>query len=101
MDFKKIAGPTRFESGPAGADAEYPLPHRSGGRSAKSFSYMVKVIAGPPNTKVGFKIKHGPDGTVSVVHTSTASATIAASPSVMVFDAGSGDGPDIGEHLPA
>lgn len=96
MDFRKIVGPTRFDAGAAGADVEYALPHRAGGKSAKGVSVHVKIIAGSANAKVGFKIKHGPDGTVTAVHTSTASATISASPSLMVFDAGSAM---IGEYI--
>lgn len=96
MDFKKIIGPTRFDAGVGGADVEYTLPPRSGGRSVKSVSHMVKIIGGTTNAKVGFKLKHGPDGSVSTTHTSTASATITTPPSCMAFDGGSAA---VSEHI--
>lgn len=87
--FEKIAGPMRLDSGVNGADKDYPLPPRAGGRNVKSLMYMVKVIAGASNAKVGFRVAHSADGSVTATHTTVASATISTPPAMMTFDAGS------------
>lgn len=96
--FEKIAGPMRLDAGVNGADKEYLLPPRAGGRNTKQLSFMVKLLAGAANAKLGFRIAHSPDGQTSATHTSVASATISSPPTLMTFDAGSGV---IGEFIHA
>ncbi len=90
MTFRKIYGPTRIDAGVNGADQEYALEARPGGRMVKSVMYMIRVIQkANANVKLGIKIKHGPDGQAFTNHTSTASATVNAD-DLMVFDGAAG-----------
>jgi hypothetical protein len=86
MYFRKIAGPMRVDAGSAGADLEYPLDGRPGGRACKVTQHMVKVLyKSNGNVKIGLKLKHGPDGEAYTAHTSAPSATV-NSDNLMVFD---------------
>ena len=99
MFFRKIQGPLRIDS-PDETVVEYPLSPSRGGSSTKVVQYMVKVIAtnAPGDTKVGIKLHHGPDGSVSVLHSTPISPTAPATiPGVVAGDADSST--IIGEYL--
>ena len=63
MFFRKVASNVRVEAGAGGADVEFPLSPKGGGRLCKNVQVMLKVVASSTNGKVGVKIRHGPDGT--------------------------------------
>lgn len=76
MEFRKIAGPLTISSGADGSEKEYPLGAFPGGRRVKVANYMVKVLAASSttNVRIGVVLKHGPDGTVSVTHSTPISS---------------------------
>lgn len=76
MEFRKITGPLTISSGTDGSEKEYPLGVFGGGRLVKGVNYMVKVLAASSttNVRIGLVLKHGPDGTCSVTHSTPISA---------------------------
>ncbi len=89
MAFKKIAGPIRLVSGTNGADVEMPLPPRPGARMCKQAQYTLNIVSsGGAAPKLGFKLRHGPDGVVSKEIVNVASVAIPAD-NVAMFDSGS------------
>src|ERR1041385_8492347 len=89
MLFRKIAGPMRIDSTAGGGQKDYELMSSSGGREHKTANYMVKILGlSGANAKVGLSLNHGPDGKVSVAHsTPIAVAVPSTAPSVMSGDA--------------
>ncbi len=76
MFFRKVVGGIRIEAGTNGADKEFALNPKSGGRYCKNVQVMVKVVNSSDNAKVGIKIKHGPDGMMFKELAALASATV-------------------------
>jgi hypothetical protein len=84
----------RVDAGATGNDVEYPLDGAPGGRFCKVTQFMVKVLQkSNGNVKLGFKVRHGPDGQAYATHTSISSQTVPAD-DLMVFD---GAGAILGE----
>jgi hypothetical protein len=64
--------------GPAtgGQETLYKLTPLRGGRVCKQANYQIKIVAVSSNqAKVGLKLEHGPDGTVSVLHSTPIATT--------------------------
>jgi hypothetical protein len=86
MEFKKISGPIKLTAGTNGAQVEFPLQPRSGGRSCKVVQVMAKLVSsGGTAPTLGMKIDHGPDGFAHSNHTTIANTGIPAS-NLWVFD---------------
>lgn len=94
MQLKKIAGPIRLDSLASGAEASFRLKPQPGGRMVKNAHYSIKILFcnDVTNTRISLDLEHGPDGTVSALHStpiSTASSA-AAFPNLIAGDAGAG-----------
>ena len=76
MEFRKLVGPLTITSTSDGQEKEYPLGAWGRGRMVKGVNYMVKVLAASSttNVRIGLVLRHGPDGTVSVIHSSPISS---------------------------
>ncbi len=89
MFFTKIAGPIKITSGTNGADVEFPLPPRRVGSRAKQAQYTLKVVSASGTApKLGFKLRHGPDGVASKEISSVATAAPPAD-ILLIVDSGS------------
>lgn len=80
--------------GPAtgGQVTGFKLKPRAGGRSCKNVQYMIKILAVSSNqAKVGLDLQHGPDGSVSVAHSTPITVTqlTGANANLLVGDADS------------
>lgn len=66
----KLVWEGRVDSQSNGAEAQYALRPRAGGRLCKTELLQVKVVAGDANanTRISVYVRHSPDGTVSVAH---------------------------------
>jgi hypothetical protein len=64
--------------GPAtgGQATSFKLKPRAAGRSCKTAQYMIKIVAvSSTMAKVGLDLQHGPDGAVSVAHSTPIAMT--------------------------
>ena len=88
MTFKKIAGPIRRVSGTNSADVEAALLPRAVGRLAKLAQYTVLVHSAPGTApKIGFKLRHGPDGVASKEIVNSATVAVPAD-NLGMYDSG-------------
>lgn len=69
MQFRKVAGPQVFSTGPSGESVEVPLPASSGGHMVKAVGYLIKFISNSgSNARAGLRLDHGPDGAAWLTH---------------------------------
>lgn len=98
MQFKKIAAHYRVEC-PAGGTGTAPLPPSSGGRFIKSVNYMVEILAASStNAKLGLALNHGPNGQVSLLHSTPITAT-SLTAGILLLSGDASSGSVIGEYL--
>ena len=69
MQFRKVAGPQAFSTGPNGEAVEVPLPASAGGHMVKGMGFMIKFLGNTgANARAGLRLDHGPDGAAWVAH---------------------------------
>jgi hypothetical protein len=74
MEFEKIFS-GRIDSKSNGQDGTLKLSGRPGGRKCKVAQVMIKVVdASGANVRISAELWHGPDGTVSTLHSTPINA---------------------------
>lgn len=98
MQFKKIAAQYRVECA-AGGSGVAALPVTSGGRLVKSLNYMIEILAtSTTSAKIALALYHGPNGQVSVLHSTPITTTTLAT-GVLLLSGDASSSAVIGEYL--
>ena len=90
MQFKKILDATRIDSNSDGTERTIKLSPSSGGRMVKNVQYMLKVnVSSGANVRLTVELWHGPDGLLSILHSTPINAGDPTASGLLVGDADS------------